>query len=237
MNPTATPATVRPRPGAAALPTSTELVASQRRLAQMTRVQAWVAETRCWTPQGLAALGVGWGNPGLPCRGNRFLLPMYDQTGMLVNVRGYMPNSSRKMVGLRGRPVDLWPQPERLWPTTGELWLVEGEPDAITARCAWPTRGVVAVPGVATWRREWSARLARFSRLHLLFDADDAGGALTARAARDLDAAGASVEIHTWAALTGGTVPAGYDVTDWVRDHPFGSLPHAQVIHVDTGQE
>ena len=206
--------------GAASLPTAQEGAAAVAKLQQLTKILDWAHELRGWSPQTLASLRVGWGNLGLPVKGDRFVFGMHDERGRLINVRGYMPPSSIKMVGLRGRPLQLWPCPELTWPTSSEIWLVEGEPDAITAREAWPMAGVIAVPGAATWKREWAPRLARYARVHICMDADDAGDLLAERAAKDLAAAGASYSVHHWSDFTGTAVEAGYDLSDWVRDHP-----------------
>ncbi|MDO9355970.1 MAG: toprim domain-containing protein [Solirubrobacteraceae bacterium] len=209
----------------AALPAAADLAATVARLQRLTKIQTWIGELRGWRPDALAALNVGWGNPGLPCMGDRFVLPMHDAAGELVNVRGYMPTSSLKLVGLRGRPIELWPTPELTWPTSGELWVVEGEPDAIAARGGWPMTGTIAVPGASTWRPEWGARLARWRRVHTLFDADDAGRMLGERVAHDLAAAGADHVPHTWEEVTGGSVADGFDLTDWLLANPGLLVP------------
>ncbi|MDQ8045857.1 MAG: toprim domain-containing protein [Patulibacter sp.] len=203
----------------AELPSIDHLHRAVDRLQELDRILGWIGQERGWKPEALRALQVGWGNFNLPVRGDRFIFGMHDEHGQLVNLRGYMPTSSIKTVGLRGRPVMLWPCPERTWPTSQEIWLVEGEADAIAARSAWPLTGVTSVPGAATWKADFARRLARYARVHVLVDADDAGDMLADRAVHDLAAAGAHYELHHWTDFAG-PVPDKYDLTDWIRDHP-----------------
>ena len=118
--------------------------------------------------------------------GNRIVFPIRNEWLELVNVVRYQPNPARrfgpKLRALRGRPRNLFPPPE-IVPDDDVLVLVEGEPDAVTA-IALGLRAV-GVPGVGTWKPEWTRRLAG-RRIALLFDADRRGRPFALRAKREL---------------------------------------------------
>jgi twinkle protein len=57
---------------------------------------------------------------------------------------------------------------------SGSIIVCEGEPDCVSL---WSNgfRSVVATPGAGQWKPEWMDMFARFEKIHLCFDQDDAG--------------------------------------------------------------
>jgi len=144
--------------------------------------------------------------------GDRVVFPILDEHLDLVNVLRYQPNPARrwgvKMRALRGRPRELFPPPEFI-PDDDTLVLVEGEPDTVTG-IALGLRAV-GVPGVGTWKPEWTRRL-RGRGVALLFDADEDGRRFTARVAPELEGAVRSLSVLDLAELE----PGAKDLTEAV---------------------
>jgi len=136
-------------------------------------VRGWVRAARVvhprllarkgWTAGTLRALRIGWD-------GKRVTIPVYDR-GELVSLLRYRPGAPEyKMLAPKGAGRHLYPYPDSL--TATDLWLVEGEPDAISAReLGLPA---VAVPGVATWKQDWTERFQGHT-VTVCFDADIQG--------------------------------------------------------------
>ena len=84
-------------------------------------------------------------------------------------------------------------------------FLTEGESCAWALRCCFPRTPVIGIPGSSSWRPEWVYLLARFGRLFLSFDNDEAGRKL-------LD--------EVWPSLTNGrrvVLPQGADTRDAIQ--------------------
>lgn len=163
-------------------------------------VLARLRELRGWKAEVCLSLGLG-------LEDGRVVFPIYDADGKLSGVCRYAPNGGRrdgpKMLGEGKR--DLFPPPEQVDATT--CWLVEGEPDAVAVRSAGLP--AVAVPGVQTWKKGWAERFAKFDRVYVCFDADDAGRTAADKRAQALAEATTAqiVEIAP-------TRSDGYDVSD-----------------------
>jgi hypothetical protein len=120
-------------------------------------------EVKGWSLATLQWFGAGW-------TGERLTLPVRDGEGNLLTVLGYVPGGQPKMRALKGRGRHLFPAPERF--DVEGMWLVEGEPDAITMRELG--LAAVAVPGVSTWRDDWTERFTG-RRVTVCMDCDEQG--------------------------------------------------------------
>jgi hypothetical protein len=92
-------------------------------------------------------------------------------------------------------PLPLWGTCSLVKPSLPAVVIAEGPADGITATYAlrsYAPIAVVAVPGVSTWRADWSPL---FTGLHVVtaLDPDTAGHTLTKRIAHDLEAVAATV--------------------------------------------
>ena len=213
----------RARVRAAPLPSPEQVDTWARALQAQPALLDRVRVRKGWTPGALGVLGVGWGDAGWSIRGERFTLPIYDATGDLVNVVGYLPGHRVKSLALKGRPRDLFPAPERLRTDGHELfdggdgpavWIVEGEGDAVAAQSLDPSLYAFAVPGSGGWKAEWCQRFAGM-QVAVLCDHDAPGRALTDRVEGDLDRAGVAVRTLAWPTVSGrDDLPSGFDLSD-----------------------
>ena len=127
-----------------------------------------LGELRAWTPEVIDELGLGLYE-------GRVVFFGYDAEGVLRGASKYQPNPAQrservpKMLGQGSR--ELFPRPEDF--DTSTIWLVEGEPDAVAMRVIGMP--AVAVPGISTWKSEWSARFRDFSTVWIAFDCDKHG--------------------------------------------------------------
>ncbi len=172
-----------PAGGLGTLPTEEALAGFQAALAAHPVLLARLKAAKGWDAETLARLGVGW-------NGQRLLIPIRDEAGVLVNVMQYAATKRPKMLAVGGRPRGLFPAPESV---PGDLvWLLEGEGDAITAH----TIGLpgVGVPGTQGWRDEWAARL-KGRMVVVCFDADKVGRAGAQGVARSLVGHATSVRL------------------------------------------
>lgn len=204
-----------------------EALMAADRLQAEERPLRWLLANRGWTPEALRAFGVGWG-------GKCLLLPTYDAEGRLHDLAEYRPwpTQGPKLRGIAGRSKQPWPAPERAAADASAcggrgrwLLLVEGQGTALSAR----TLGFVTVslPGSVTkpsgdpqnpsrfkgsgWHRSWAKRLAIFPRIVALPDCDQAGRALMATVAYDLQHEGVRTDVVD----LGG--PDGFDLGDWAK--------------------
>jgi putative DNA primase/helicase len=115
------------------------------------RLRSRLASERGWTPQTMFELELGTHH-------GQITIPVRDHSHRLTGALFYRPwrmNGQTKLRAAAGSRRQLLPHPgsER----SRRVLLVEGEPDMIAAR----SHGLpaIAVPGVASWRREWQALL------------------------------------------------------------------------------
>jgi DNA primase len=134
------------------------------------------------------------------------------------------------MLAERGSRVGLIPHPTA--ETSERILLVEGPPDMIAAR----SRGLpaIAVPGDHAWRSTWGDLLAG-RQVTIVMNADTQGRAAARRISTNL-ANHAHPRIVELAPLR----DDGYDLTDWLLDHPervdVDALATRASIHRDTRQ-
>jgi Protein of unknown function (DUF3987) len=164
-------------------------------------------ELRGWTRDAIESLGLGYD-------GERIVFPVLDASGGLVGVARYLPgersNGARKMLADAGSARELWPGPESL-DGKGRMWIVEGEPDAVSLTSIGCV--ATAVPGAASWRREWAARFADRDVI-VCTDCDKPGRELAGSIADDLDGIARSLRVLDLERSR----TDGYDVGDLVRE-------------------
>jgi hypothetical protein len=159
-----------------------DLIRNDKALAELERRKGWTAAT-------LKVHRVG-------VSGGRLIFPVLDGMGQLVTVARYRLNrrpGESKMLGLGGRPRNLFPAPES-FPDRDWLWLVEGEPDALSG--AELGLAAVALPGAGPASQgrleEWAPRFAG-RHVVVCLDCDDDGRACAARAVSALVGVAAEV--------------------------------------------
>lgn len=148
-----------------------------------------LCELRGWTAPAIRGLGLGF---DADCK--RIVFPIYDKDETLVGFSRWLPNPASR--GSRSKniaegPRDLFPPPERI--EDESVWLVEGEPDAVAM--ASIGQSAIGVPGVSTWKQGWAERFAKFDRVRVLFDCDQAGRDAAECRQRDLHDAVPNVQV------------------------------------------
>lgn len=146
----------------------------------------------------------------------RFTIPIYDETGRVMNVRMYDPNAARsedKMISWRAGYGTA-----RLYPIANLLdsdpsipvFIFEGEKDTILAN----QHGLLAVTttgGAGTWRNGWSVMFSGRD-VCVCYDNDDAGRAGARKVATEVAPYAARVRILKIPLLE----PAGADFSDFI---------------------
>jgi hypothetical protein len=149
---------------------------------------------------------------GLDPRTGKFMVPIYDGEGKLINVRYYRPGGNPKWVNTPGfgSPNTLHPMDIIL--ESDDLVWCEGEFDAyLTDQNGWPA--FTATGGAKiVWQEEWY-EIFKGKRIILCFDADNEGRNAIHRVMPHLKKCAESVQVAT---LPYKIVPKhGKDLTDW----------------------
>jgi Toprim-like len=182
-----------------------------------------LARERGWRYETIRALELG-----LDC--GRITIPIRDARGELQGLLRYKPAGRPKMLAELGSRVGLIPHPAA--ETSQRILLVEGPPDMIAAR----SRGLpaIAVPGDHAWRSTWGDLLAS-RQVTIVMDADTQGRAAARRISTDLATHG-----HPCMVELAPLRDDGYDLTDWLFDHPeqvdVDALARRTLTHQKTGQ-
>ena len=182
------------------LPTEEEIDAWR---GEVETVSTPLLKRKGWTMTTLRRFEVGWD-------GRRLTIPVRDAARELVSLLRYRPGASdHKMLAPRGAGRYLFPPPESF--LVPDLWLVEGEPDAISAfELEVPA---VGVPGVATWKDDWSERFIGRT-VTICFDADGPGREAAAQRSFDLRSVGVENRVVDLAP----TKHNGYDLGEALVD-------------------
>jgi hypothetical protein len=192
--------TSSPGPRAIGLPEPEEL---EKWIRQVKVISAALKERKGWTSPTLRHFELGWD-------GKRVTIPVRDAHRVLVSLLRYLPSALEyKMLAPKGAGRHLFPPPERL--KVDDVWLVEGEPDAISAfELELPA---VGVPGVATWKADWTARFWGRS-VTICFDCDVQGREAAEQRRADFEATGIAARVVDLAP----TKHDGYDLGDAMTD-------------------
>lgn len=153
---------------------------------------------------------------------HRYVLPVRDADGRLVNFRRYDNQSSPKMKNAFGHGT-----PPRLYPEENlafdRVVVCEGEWDALlTTQHGFPA--VTGTHGAGTWRKEWSKQLEG-KDVYVCYDNDQEGRTGAKRAARALRSSARSVYIVR--------LPVeedGGDLTDWFHSYESHSGSFQQLL-------
>jgi hypothetical protein len=199
------------RPGgmnSSPLATSEQAVASYRdTLLANEDLLVRLTQLRGWSRQAIEELELGQ-------EGSRIVFPIRDAHDLLVGVVRYAPGPDRgdapKLLADQGSKRELFPGPESVSEGEGFLFLVEGEPDAVAAHSLGLP--AVALPGAASWQREWRKRFAE-RKVVLVFDADEAGRKAARQVAGDLAPVATEVRVLELEPSRSD----GYDLSDFLR--------------------
>lgn len=143
------------------------------------RVQLWQAYKPIQIEM-IQRYGLGVGViPGWERRGSCLTVPVWDETGRIIGLRGRAQNGDGpKWINAPGTGAYLYNLPE-----IGErkvLWIVENMIDALLIMQSSPDYDAAApTTGVSTWREEWSTRIAAmgFEMVIVAYDNDLPGQA------------------------------------------------------------
>jgi hypothetical protein len=121
---------------------------------------------------------------GLFYDGERYIFPVRNQKGNIVNYRRFRPAKKLKIMGLPGISNGLWGV-EGITKDTKKVYITEGEWDCLAMRqllidadlddeLESEEIAVIAVPGAGTWQPEWN-RFVEGKHVVLVYDKDDPG--------------------------------------------------------------
>jgi hypothetical protein len=181
-----------------------DLAGWQAALASRPRLVNRLVSERAWGYDAMRELELGFDR-------GRITIPIRSRHWQLRGVLRYRPNGRPKMLAVNGTRLGLIPHPAV--ESSEHVLLVEGPPDMIAAR----SHGLpaIAVPGDRSWRPEWAPLLAG-RRVTVVTDADAPGRELASRIAGDLH----SVVSELVAVDLAPEREDGYDLTDWLLEHP-----------------
>ena len=175
--------------------------ALERRLQDSQRLQ----RDRGWSADTMRELSLGLDR-------GRITIPIRNAEQVLIGVLRYQPHDTGqpKMLAIPGSQLGLTPHPA--CQNTTDVLLVEGPPDMIAAR----SQGMpaIAVPGDQAWRDDW-AQLFAGRRVTVIMDADAPGRQAAHRIHKALSRI-SEAQVFDLAVDR----DDGYDLTDWLRDHP-----------------
>lgn len=155
-------------------------------LLQSARSLEFMRKKRGYTDETIARFRLGYD-------GERYWIPIADESGKFVNVRKYLPGAPEdKMIGYTaGQNV------ARLFPidnlVSNWILLCEGETDTMLA-CQYGFPAITVTGGADTWRREFTEQL-RGKLVVICYDADEAGRRGAAQHAISLLEAASEVRI------------------------------------------
>jgi hypothetical protein len=159
----------------------------------------------------------------------RYVIPVRDEHGSLVNFRRYKRDGKPKFTNAFGHGT-----PPRLYPDSSlesdSLVLAEGEWDALlTIQHGWPA--VTGTHGSTTWDTEWSKQL-KDKKIYVCYDNDKVGRLGAKRAARSL--AFHAEEVHV---IILPVEEEKQDLTDWWVDYEGrGGRAFAELLASSTAQ-
>lgn len=124
---------------------------------------------------------------GICFDGERYLMPVKNQQGNVINIRKFHLSAKIKMFNLPGINSSIW-NLDRINDNVKEIIVCEGEWDAMAARAMLSEtqdkdlrrkfrKGeveVIGLPGAGVWKRDWN-RFTENKHVTLVFDKDDAG--------------------------------------------------------------
>lgn len=141
---------------------------------------------------------------------NRFVIPIYDRYGSIVNCRMYRPGSDPKFIWLESNAGGNFLFPRTAW-NEKSLILVEGEPDAISLRSyGYPAVSGTLGKGQPVPDGEWW----RDKVVFVLMDVDKAGQEAQAEAVRRMVHLATEVRVVTLPEWPGR--PAKADISDYI---------------------
>lgn len=176
-----------------------------QRLRRRADIRRRLARTRGWTEAAIDELQLGLDT-------GRITIPVRDEHDQLVALLRYRPGAPDKLRAATGSRRVLYPHPSTLPP--GPVLLVEGEPDRIAAHSAGLR--AIAIPGVDGWQQDWAVLLVDHQQVVIVVDCDPQGRAAAHRIADDLDDQQIAHRILDLAPERSD----GYDLTDWLKEHP-----------------
>lgn len=226
-----TPKKRQPKKTAAEREEEAETAAASRPPIDPAKVQAWHESLMTANAIRLDYLHTKWGISDATIRkfrlgfdGERYTIPIYDETGQIVNVRKYLPEAARSEDKMRNH-IELLPTgeplrygtPTRLFPLSAlsdnEIILVEGEKDAIIAH-EYGFNALTTTGGAARWRESWN-ELFRGKRVFICYDQDKAGIDGTQKIAKELESV---TGVYIVELPAPSTPYKGYDLANYFLD-------------------
>ena len=206
-----------PTTNAAALPDAAYLAACTNRLLKQPSLLKIMVDERGLRVDTIKEFNIGHDT-------YRFTIPVYDENGVLVNVRRYNPKARRaqdKMLNIQGHGSARIFRPDLL-AKYDKVIITEGEMDAIIAH----QNGLPAISctgGAGTFRTEWGPLFAG-KQVYLCYDCDDAGDKGAVKAAKVLAQHAAAVYIVRLPMDAKGADISDYFVTIGYKSEDFRNL-------------
>jgi hypothetical protein len=188
-------------------PISPEKVATYvKHLKREPELMTYLRDKRGLSDDTIDEYRIGW-----DVQRDRYVLPVWDADGNLVNLRRYLPGGApgQKMKNAAGHG-----KPARLWPDlpSGKVVVCEGEWDALVLRQhGFPA--VTGTHGAETFLDEWVGLFAD-RKVAFLYDCDDAGRTAAAAHARKVQRVARSVAVVDLDPFRDDK----WDVSDWFRE-------------------
>ena len=188
----------------AVLPIAQEhVIRWHRMLASAPEVYNFLLDERGLTPDTISRFQLGWD-------GARILTPIYNEHGLVMNVRKYLPNGkgSNKVINFKAGYGKA-----RLHPVSAlkgqEIFIFEGEMDTHLAT-QYGFNAITNTGGATTWLSSWNEKF-KDKTVYICYDVDQAGAAGAFKVAKSLHGIAKVVYIIDLPLKE----PKGADITDY----------------------
>lgn len=202
------------------LPTKDELDAWTEALLASPKSLAIMREKRGYTIETIKRFGIGI-NKG------RYTIPVYNETGELVNVRRYLPDArqaSEKMLNTTGHGKASLFLPDALL-NGEEVLITEGETDAMLAR-QYGFNAMSHTSGASVWMDAWSHKFEG-KHVFVCYDVDDAGRSGAIKVGNSVSRYAAGAYIVQLPLRT-----KGADITNYFVDQGYGAEDFQRLIEL-----
>ncbi len=131
----------------------------------------FICTEKAWSIDVIKEFKIGYFDRGKSDK--RYIVPIRDMDGNLLNYRMYNPKKAPKWLGLDGIKAEGL-LPHKVDPSLGPVLIVEGEGDCLCGRA----NGLNTYSGTAgstTWKDDWTTRFTSCESVGVMYDNDQAG--------------------------------------------------------------
>lgn len=204
----------------APLPTKDELDSWMEALLSSPKALAIMREKRGYTLDTIKQFQIG-------IHKGRYTIPVFDETGELVNVRRYLPDArqvSEKMLNMTGHGKARLFLPDALL-NGDEVLITEGETDAMLAR-QYGFNAMSHTSGASVWMDAWSHQFEG-KHVFICYDVDDAGRNGAIKVGNSIGKFAAGVYLVQLPLRT-----KGADITNYFVDQGYGTEDFQRLIEL-----